>query len=80
MPWVLAALASLGATKSVGWRVSMMLPAALMLAVAMAYWKLTQDSPMGDYRDLRAAGIEIESGKKGGCSQAPSQAPSEVDF
>jgi NNP family nitrate/nitrite transporter-like MFS transporter len=30
------------------------------------YWKFTQDSPKGDYVELRRAGIEVESGKKGG--------------
>jgi NNP family nitrate/nitrite transporter-like MFS transporter len=66
MPWVLAALLSLGVGKSAGWRLSMIVPAALMLLVAIAYWNLTQDSPKGNYKELRAAGIEIESGKKGG--------------
>jgi NNP family nitrate/nitrite transporter-like MFS transporter len=66
MPWVLAALLSLGASKTHAWRLAMIMPAALMLAVAVAYWKLTQDCPQGDYRELRAAGVEIESGKKGG--------------
>jgi NNP family nitrate/nitrite transporter-like MFS transporter len=66
MPWVLAALLGLGATKMHAWRLAMIVPAALMLAVAIAYWRLTQDCPQGNYRELRAAGVEIESGKKGG--------------
>jgi len=66
MPWVLAALLSLGISKSAGWRLTMVVPALLMLLVAVAYWKLTQDSPKGDYSEMRAAGIEVEGGKKGG--------------
>jgi MFS transporter, NNP family, nitrate/nitrite transporter len=66
MPWVLAALLSLGVQHGLGWRLSMIVPASLMLVVAVLYWKLTQDCPQGDFRDLRKAGIEIESGKKGG--------------
>ncbi len=66
MPWVLAAVLSLGVTKSAGWRISMFVPAALMLIVAVLYWKFTQDCPQGNYKQLRAAGVEIESGKKGG--------------
>jgi MFS transporter, NNP family, nitrate/nitrite transporter len=66
MPWVLAGVLSLGIEKSLGWRLSMIVPGVLMLIVAVMYWKFTQDSPKGDYAELRKAGIEIESGKKGG--------------
>jgi len=66
MPWVLAALLSLGIERGMGWRVSMIVPAALMLIVAVMYFKFTQDCPQGNYKELREAGIEIESGKKGG--------------
>lgn len=66
MPWVLAAVVSLGVGTSVGWRLSMIVPAALMLTVSVLYWKFTQDCPQGDYVELRALGVEIESGKKGG--------------
>jgi NNP family nitrate/nitrite transporter-like MFS transporter len=66
MPLVLTAVLSLGVEKSMGWRLSMIVPGVLMLVVAVMYWKLTQDCPQGDYKELRAKGIEIESGKKGG--------------
>jgi NNP family nitrate/nitrite transporter-like MFS transporter len=68
MPWVLAGLLSIGIEKGLGWRLSMLVPGSLMLIVAVMYWKFTVDSPKGDYRDLRAAGVEVESGKKGGWS------------
>ena len=66
MPWVLAALLALGLGRSAGWRLSMLVPAALMLIVSALYWKCTQDCPQGDYVELRALGVAIESGKKGG--------------
>src|SRR3546814_12715906 len=44
----------------------MMVPGIAMLVVSWLYWKYTQDCPQGNYRELRAAGVEIESGKKGG--------------
>jgi NNP family nitrate/nitrite transporter-like MFS transporter len=66
MPWVLAAALAMGLEKGLGWRISMLVPGALMLIVAAMYWKYTQDCPQGDYLELRAAGVEIESGKKGG--------------
>ena len=66
MPWALAALLSLGIDKSSSWRLSMLVPGVLMLVVAYFYWKYTQDCPQGNYKELRAAGVEVESGKKGG--------------
>jgi NNP family nitrate/nitrite transporter-like MFS transporter len=66
MPWVLAALVSFGLSSSMGWRTAMLVPAALMLIVAVMYWKLTQDCPQGNYKELHAHGFEPESGKKGG--------------
>ncbi|WP_043113455.1 MFS transporter [Solimonas soli] len=66
MPLVLAAVLSFGIEKTMGWRVAMLVPGVLMLVVGWLYWKYTQDCPEGNYRDLRAQGIEIESGKKGG--------------
>jgi MFS transporter, NNP family, nitrate/nitrite transporter len=65
MPWVLAAVLGLGVGQSLGWRLSLVVPGASMLVVAALYFKFTQDCPQGDYRDLRAQGIEVE-GKKGG--------------
>ena len=66
MPWVLAALLSLGLEKSLGWRVAMIVPSVLMVIVGVLYWKFTQDCPQGNYDELRKAGLEVESGKKGG--------------
>jgi NNP family nitrate/nitrite transporter-like MFS transporter len=66
MPWVFAGALLLGASPALGWRVSMVIPATLMLLVAVAYWRFTQDCPQGNYAELRAAGVEVESGKKGG--------------
>jgi NNP family nitrate/nitrite transporter-like MFS transporter len=66
MPWVLAALVGLGIQQGLGWRLAMVVPASLMLVVAAMYWKFTQDCPQGNYDELRKAGVEIESGKKGG--------------
>jgi NNP family nitrate/nitrite transporter-like MFS transporter len=66
MPWIFAAVLSLGVSQSVGWRIAMVAPAAMMLVVAVLYWKWTQDCPQGNYAELRELGVEIESGKKGG--------------
>jgi NNP family nitrate/nitrite transporter-like MFS transporter len=66
MPWAVLAVVSLGVEKAAGWRVAMVLPGVLMWIVAALYWKFGQDCPQGNYLELRANGVEIESGKKGG--------------
>jgi MFS transporter, NNP family, nitrate/nitrite transporter len=66
MPWVLAAIMGLGLTQSLGWRAAMIVPGSMMLVVAVMYFKLTQDCPQGNYAELRASGVPIEGGKKGG--------------
>ncbi len=68
MPWVLAAIVSFGVEKSLGWRIAMVVPGTLMLVVAVLYWSFTQDCPQGNYSELRAHGIPLEGGKKGGLS------------
>lgn len=66
MPMVLAVAVGFGLTNSTGWRVSMVVPAALMLITAVLYWKFTQDCPQGNYKEMLAKGIVPEGGKKGG--------------
>jgi NNP family nitrate/nitrite transporter-like MFS transporter len=66
MPWVLIALASLGLSQSSAWRVSMLVPGVLMLIVAALYWRFTQDCPQGNYKQLRASGVELANSKRSG--------------
>ncbi len=66
MPLVVAALVSLGVEQAYGWRVAMFVPGIAMVIMAFVYAKYTQDTPQGDIVDLRAQGINIDSGKKGG--------------
>ena len=66
MPLLLLALVSLGVQQSLGWRLAMIVPGVMMLIVAVLYWRCTQDTPEGNFKDLKAAGIAIETSKKGG--------------
>jgi NNP family nitrate/nitrite transporter-like MFS transporter len=66
MPLLVAALLSLGVEQTMGWRLAMIVPGVAMLIVAFLYWRYGQDTPEGNVLDLRARGIEIETGKKGG--------------
>jgi MFS transporter, NNP family, nitrate/nitrite transporter len=56
MPLALAAVLTLGVSETVGWRVAMVMPGVALLIVGIGYYFLTQDSPEGNYKELRAAG------------------------
>jgi MFS transporter, NNP family, nitrate/nitrite transporter len=66
MPLVLAAILTLGAEHSFGWRIALLVPGLLMLVMAFVYWRWAQDCPEGNYGELRARGIALDGGKKGG--------------
>ena len=66
MPLILAAVLYLGAESAFGWRVALLVPGVLMLVMAVLYWRYTQDCPQGNYAELRARGVVLDSGKKGG--------------
>ena len=66
MPLIVAAIVGLGVEQAYGWRVAMFVPGIAMLIMAYVYAKYTQDTPQGDIIDLRAQGIAVDSGKKGG--------------
>ena len=64
MPLILLAIVSLGVEQSLGWRLALLVPGVLMLAMAFLYWRYTQDCPAGDYSTLRATGLMPAGGKK----------------
>jgi NNP family nitrate/nitrite transporter-like MFS transporter len=66
MPLLMGAVIMLGVSETMGWRVALLVPGVLMLAMALVYWKFTQDCPEGNYAELRAAGIPFEASGKGG--------------
>ena len=66
MPLLVAAVVMLGVSETAGWRVALLVPGVLMIVMAFLYWNFTQDCPAGNYADLRAAGVPIEGGGKGG--------------
>lgn len=47
---------TLGLGDAVGWRVAMLCAGALCMLTGVAYFFLTQDTPFGNYADLRASG------------------------
>ena len=66
MPLILAALVSLGLGERFGWRVAMLLPGLMMWVVAVLYFKYSQDCPLGNYRELRERGVDVEGTKRAG--------------
>ena len=66
MPLVLGGVALLGLSQAMSWRYAQALPAVLMLITAVAYWKFTQDTPEGNFADMRRMGLSTAVGKKGG--------------
>ncbi|WP_180013989.1 MFS transporter [Acinetobacter sp. YH16031] len=66
MPLLLAAPVMFGVEQAMGWRIALIVPGLMMLIVGALYWKFTQDCPQGNFKELRAAGIQVGSEKKGG--------------
>jgi NNP family nitrate/nitrite transporter-like MFS transporter len=66
MPLLMTAMIMLGVGEGYGWRAALMVPGVLMIVMAFVYYRYTQDCPQGNFSELRAAGVTIEGGKKGG--------------
>jgi MFS transporter, NNP family, nitrate/nitrite transporter len=57
MPLLFALFVSgLGLSASLSWRLAMVVAGLVCIAMALAYYLLTQDTPLGDFRDLRLQG------------------------
>ena len=66
MPLILGAIIMFGVKQAMGWRIALLVPGIMMVIVGILYWKLTQDSPQGNFKELREQGIEAGNIKKGG--------------
>ncbi len=56
MPLLYGALLSIGAGAWWGWRMAMFVPGAAMLVCGIAYYAFTQDTPDGNFSELRRTG------------------------
>ena len=61
MPLLFAATVTFVADQAMGWRLAMVIPGLALLGTSTLYWKLTQDSPDGNYADLRRSGALASS-------------------
>ena len=66
MPLVLGGIVAFGLGSSLSWRVAQILPGVLMAITAVLYWKYTQDTPEGNFADMRRRGLSTAVGKAGG--------------
>jgi len=57
MPLLFAGLLAVGLGEFWSWRVAMVVCGAVCLLAGVAYYFLTQDTPQGNFKDLRAAGL-----------------------
>jgi len=61
MPLIFAGFVALGFTNSLAWRYSMVIPGAAMILMGFIYYKFTQDTPEGNFKDIKRNSAE---GKK----------------
>ncbi|WP_083732943.1 MFS transporter [Spirosoma montaniterrae] len=65
MPLILAGIVGLGYTKPEAWRLAMLVPGLLMLAMAYVYFRYTKDTPEGNYGEN---GVEAPANSKSNVS------------
>lgn len=56
----------MGCSEAIGWRAAMFVAGLVCLLTGVAYYFLTQDTPEGNFKDLRAAGRMPAGNKVGG--------------
>lgn len=63
MPLIFTAFLMLGVSEGAGWRLAMVVPGIVLFLLGLAYYRFTQDSPAGNYRELerygRASGAPV---------------------
>jgi NNP family nitrate/nitrite transporter-like MFS transporter len=56
MPAAVGGFLALGVTQSLSWRLSMLVPGLAMILAGIAYYRVTRDTPNGDFKELRKTG------------------------
>ena len=65
MPLVFAAFVGAGYAESMAWRYSMVIPGAALFVMGIVYYFFTQDTPEGNFRDVKAKQQEAAVDKDG---------------
>ena len=73
MPLLLAGVLMLGVGETFGWRLAMVVPGVALLITGLAYHRFTQDTPDGNFDELRAQGaLDSAEATKGSFREAAS--------
>ncbi|WP_299551184.1 MFS transporter [Seonamhaeicola sp.] len=63
MPIIAAAVVSFGVAEAEAWRYSMIIAGVVCFLMGLVYYFFTQDTPQGNFKELREQGVEIEKKK-----------------
>lgn len=63
MPIIAAAVIGFGVAEGEAWRYSMVIAGIVCFLMGIVYFFFTQDTPQGNFKDLKASGIKIEKKK-----------------
>jgi NNP family nitrate/nitrite transporter-like MFS transporter len=63
MPIIAAAVIGFGVAEGEAWRYSMVIAGIVCFCMGIVYFFFTQDTPQGNFKDLKASGIKIEKKK-----------------
>ncbi|SFD04308.1 MFS transporter [Algibacter pectinivorans] len=63
MPIIAAGVVSFGIAEGEAWRYSMVIAGAVCFLMGIVYYFFTQDTPQGNFKDLKESGIKIEKKK-----------------
>ncbi|NMH88719.1 MFS transporter [Flavivirga algicola] len=63
MPLIAAAVVSFGVAEAEAWRYSMVIAGVICFLMGIVYYFFTQDTPQGNFKDLKASGVKIEKKK-----------------
>lgn len=62
MPLVFGAIVWMGYTDQQAWRYAMVVPGVILLLLSFVYYRYTQDTPEGNFEDLKEEQVKAESG------------------
>ncbi|WP_346883437.1 MFS transporter [uncultured Algibacter sp.] len=63
MPLIAGAVVAFGVAEGEAWRYSMIVAGVVCFLMGIVYYFFTQDTPVGNFKDLKASGVKIEKKK-----------------
>ena len=78
MPLIFSGVLMLGVSETLGWRLAMVVPGIVLFVTGIAYYRLTQDAPNGNFDELRARGELPEATREHGAFQSFAAAAKDI--